>query len=201
MELIERKVSEKILLKLLKDFSSENTVTSMATNMNVSRVGIWKALKKLEGDELIIVEKIGLGKTNTFRLKLNWKNPLTQKALTFYLSQEASEHKKWIWDFQELENHVEFSILFGSIITSPKGANDIDITNIVSHKKEFLKIDKILRNKQTAQIKKIHDINFTPNEFKSELTKPNKAYINAIKSGIVLFGQENFVAFMKEITK
>ncbi len=201
MAIIERKLSEKILIELLKNFSSENTITSLASYINVSRVGIWKALKKLETDDLIIVEKIGDGKTSTYRIKLNWKNSLTEKALSFYLTKEASEHKKWVWDFKELENHVEFSILFGSILSSPKAAIDIDITNIVPNKKAFLEIEKILRSKQVAHLQKIHDINFTPKEFKAELIKPNKAFISAIKNGVILFGQQKFVTFMRKIIR
>ena len=69
----------------------------------------------------------------------------------------------------------------------------------MSKKSEFVKIDKLIMEKQAAQSKKIHDINFTPKEFKTELKKQNKAFLHAIKTGIILYNQENFVTFMKEI--
>jgi len=42
---------------------------------------------------------------------------------------------------------------------------------------------------------------FGKEEFIEELQKPNKAFIDAIKKGIILFGQEKFVKFMKELRK
>lgn len=196
---IRNNLLEKIILELLKDFSSDSTVTFLSRKLHVSRVGIWKAIKKLEAEELIKVEKIGDGKTSVYRLNLNWENVLTESALLFYLTKEASQHKRWLWDFKELKNHVDFSILFGSILHSPKEANDIDIINVISNKREFTKIDEIIKNKQITQLKKIHAINFTQKEFKTELMKSNKAFIDAIKKGVVLFGQEKFVKFMKEL--
>ena len=35
-------------------------------------------------------------------------------------------------------------------------------------------------------------------EFKDELKKQNKAYIDALKKGIILFGQDNFIKFIGE---
>ena len=61
---IKNKLSEKIMLELLKNFSSDNGVTSLAKKLHVSRVGIWKALKKLEERELVVIKKIGDGKTS-----------------------------------------------------------------------------------------------------------------------------------------
>ena len=52
---------------------------------------------------------------------------------------------------------------------------------------------------QKTQIKKIHALNFTEAEFKQELQKLNKAFIDAIKKGIILFGQEKFIKFLKSI--
>ena len=54
---------------------------------------------------------------------------------------------------------------------------------------------------QKTQVKKIHSIQFTPEELKKELKKPNKAFIDAIKKGIILFGQEKFIKFMRTIHK
>ena len=60
--------------------------------------------------------------------------------------------------------------------------------------------DKIFKI-QGTQNKKIHSINLTQKEFKQELKKPNKAFLDAIKKGIILFGQENFIKLVKEMQK
>ena len=64
-----------------------------------------------------------------------------------------------------------------------------------------MKIGKIISNIQITQDKKIHAINLTEKELKQELKDKNKAYIEALKKGVVLFGQENFIKFIKEISK
>ena len=59
-------------------------------------------------------------------------------------------------------------------------------------------IEKSVKKVQETQIKKIHSLNFTQAEFKEEVRKPNKIFIDAIKNGVVIFGQEKFIKFIKE---
>ncbi len=187
---------EEILKTVLKQFTINWTITNLAKKSNMSRVGIWKVLKKLEAEKLILLSTVGEGKTSIFSVKLNWENPILEKKLSLILTEEALKNRRWISNFTELENNVEFLILYGSILHSPKEANDIDILGVVSNKVNFIKIEKII---QKIQIKKIHSENFTKAEFKEEIKKPNPAFIDAIKKGVVLFGQERFIKFIKSI--
>lgn len=189
--------AQKIVTILLKDFKC-HTATSLSKELKMSRWGIWKILKKLEKDQFIILEPIGTGKTSTQRIKLNWNNPLLEKTLALSLTQEALKHKRWRFDFKKLEKEVEFLILFGSILQSPKDAKDIDILGIAKENK-IGKIGDIILEIQQTQNKKIHSINFTNKELRQELNDRNKAFIDVIKKGIILFGQENFINFMKGI--
>lgn len=192
--------AKRVLLYLLKDFSSTHTITTLAKELCLSRVGIWKILKKLEGGKYVSLNSAGKGKTSTSIIKINWENPLAEKMLSLYLTEEALKQRRWQVNFAELENSVDFTILYGSILHSPQEAGDVDILGIAP-KKNFVKIQVIIDKVQKTQSKKIHTINFTENEFKAELQKSNKAFIDAIKKGIILFGQENFVKFMRETTK
>lgn len=191
----------KILKLLLKDFSIRPTITSLAKEIGMSRVGIWKVLKKLEKEKLIVLSHTGTGKTSIYTVSLNWDNPLTEKNLVLSLTEDALKNQRWINNFAELETKADFLIIYGSIIHSSKEANDIDILSIVSNKNRFLEIEKSINKIQKTQIKKIHTLNFTQMEFKQELEKPNKIFIDAIKKGIVLFGQEKFIKFIKGIRK
>ena len=195
------KASPKILKILLKEFSVKHTITSISKEIGMTRVGTWKTIKKLEKEKLILLDSIGTGKTSTYLIKLNWKNDLLEKTLSLIFAQEAAEYGRWKFVFSELESYADFIILYGSILHSPKEANDIDIISVISNKKNFLKIDDILKEKQITQSKRIHDIIFSSREFKYELQKPNKAFIDAIKKGVVLFGQEKFIKFIKEMQK
>jgi len=188
--------SKKILLHLFKDFSSTHTITMLAKELGLSRVGIWKILKKLDSSKYIILKNVGTGKTSASIITLGWENPLVEKSLSLYLTEEALKQKRWQGNFVDLEMITDFVILYGSILHSPQKANDIDVLGIAS-KKNLVKIHHVLDKAKKTQSKKIHSINFTKSELKTELQKQNKAFIDAIKKGIVLFGQDDFVQFMK----
>ncbi|MBU2633636.1 MAG: hypothetical protein KJ674_00155 [Nanoarchaeota archaeon] len=189
---------KQILKILLKEFTVKPTITYLAKEIKMSRVGIWKILKKMESQKFIILSSIGTGKTSTYTISLNWNNILIEKNLELGLVEESLKYVRWLDNFSELKEEVDFLIIYGSILYS-KDANDIDILTVISNKNKFTKIEKIILKIQKTQIKKIHILNFTEIEFKDELLKPNKVFINAIKKGIILFGQERFIKFIKNI--
>lgn len=191
---------KKVLLHLLKDFSSIHTITALAKELDLSRVGTWKILKKLESNKFVILKAVGRGKTSTSLISLNWENPLLEKTVSLYLTEEAIKQRRWQVNFAELEKVVDFVILYGSILHSPQEAGDIDILGIAP-KKSFVTVQIAIDKAQKTQSKKIHAINLTENEFKAELQKNNKAFTDAVKKGVILFGQESFVKFMREMTK
>ena len=189
----------KILKTLLKEITINPTITFLAKEIGMSRVGTWKILKKLEAEKLIILSPIGKGKTSTNSISLNWENPIVEKTLSLALTQDAIKNQRWLSNFAELEDKVDFLLIYGSIIHSPKEANDIDMLGITN--KGFLEIGESIKKIQKTQIKKIHSLNFTPSEFKKELKKQNKAFIDAIRKGIILFGQEKFIKFIKGVSR
>ncbi len=189
------KPSSKILKILLKEFSVKHTITSIAKEIRITRVGTWKTLKKLEKEKLILLESIGIGKTSAYIIGLNWENPLLEKTLSLILTEDAIKNQRWMDDFKELENKVDFLIIYGSILHS-KEANDIDLLGITN---KFIELESAIIKIQKTQIKKIHALSFTEAEFKQELEKPNKAFVDAIKKGIILFGQEKFIKFIRNI--
>src|SRR3989338_4938896 len=193
--------SQKILKILLKDISIVPTITFLAKELGLSRVGTWKILKKLESENVINLNHIGKGKTSTYIVNLNFDNPITEKMLSLALTEDAIKNQRWMNNFAELNDKLDFLILYGSILYSSQDANDIDIIGVVSDKKMFKEIDTIISKIQKVQIKKIHAINFIPEELKQEIKKSNKAIVDAIKKGIILHGQDNFIRFMKSINR
>jgi len=192
------KSNSKILKMLLKDFSVKHTITSIAKEIGMTRVGIWKVLKKLETEKLIFLSPVGTGRTSVYNINLNWDNPIVEKTLSLALTEDAIKNRRWVDNFIELEEKVNFLIIYGSIIHSLKEVNDIDILGI-TNKNKFMEIEESIKKIQKTQIKKIHILNFTEAEFKQELEKSNKAFIDAVKKGIVLFGQERFIKFIRSI--
>src|SRR3989344_6206942 len=117
------KTNTEILKILLKQFTIKLTITSLAKELNISRVGIWKVLKKLEAERLILLSSIGEGKTSAFNINLNWGNPILEKNLSLILTEDAFKNQRWLNNFKEIENKLDFLILYGSIIHSPKEAD------------------------------------------------------------------------------
>ena len=189
---------KKTLLLLFKDFYSRHTVTSVAKGLAVSRVGAWKALGKLEKKGYVALDKIGSGKTSAAAARINWGNQLVEKALALYLAEEAAKQKRWSFNFSGLEGIAKFSILCGSVLHSAAQARDIDIINVASRGR-LAKARAALEKAQSSQEKKIHSLNFTEAEFKEELERPNPALVDAVRKGVALFGQENFVRFIKGV--
>jgi len=191
-------VGRKVLLIICKDFSRMYSITYLSREVNMSRVGMWKVIKNLKEEKLITLTPLSKGKTSASVIRLNWDNILLKKVLELYLTEESEQNRRWKFNFSELEKITRFSILYGSILKSTEKANDIDIVNIVK-RKDFIKMQNTIDKAQKSQIKKIHDVNFTSEEFRHELIKGNRAFIDALKKGVILFGQENFVKFIEQL--
>ena len=189
---------EKILELIFKEPSILHTATSISGSLNITRQGVWKALNRLEKDNFVNLEPLNKARTSTTIIKLNWSNPLTEKILSLILVKESLKQQKWRVIFEDLEDKTDFLILFGSILNKPKEANDIDIIT-VSDKKKFKRIEDIIMKIQKTELKKIHIIDMVAAEFREELTNHNKAYIDAVKKGVILYGQDNFIKFMKSL--
>jgi hypothetical protein len=187
-----------IMSFLLRNIQRESTITLLAKELKLSRVGVWKILKRMEKDRLVSLIPVGEGKTSIYNVKLNWENSLLEKTLALILAGEALNNQRWTENFKDLEDNTSFLIIYGSILHSPKEANDIDVLSM-ANKDNFQEIDKIISKIQKTQIKKIHSLNLTKEELRGELKKPNKAFIDAIKKGVILFGQEKFIKFVREL--
>lgn len=196
----ESHTSDRVLSILLKEPFVMHTATSIAKSLNITRQGTWKILNRLAKNKLINLEFVGKAKTSTATIKLNWPNPATEKTLSLILTNESLKQQRWRVNFAEIENDVNFLILFGSILNNPKEANDIDLLAIVK-KKKFKMVEELIIKAQQSLLKKVHLVDLTEREFGQELRKPNKAYLDAIKKGAVLYGHDDFIRFMKGLQK
>jgi predicted transcriptional regulator len=187
---------EKLLSILIRE--GEKTATELAERCNVTRQAIWKVLKNIISEGLIISRQLNTTKKSAKIFSLNFNNPLTKKALSFILTKEAMENERWVENFSELEKISNFVLLFGSILTDKTKAKDIDII-IVSEKKNLNIIHERTLEIQKVESKKIHTISLTKQEFSTEVKNKNKAYLDALKKGIILFGQDNFINQMEEL--
>ncbi|MEK6921786.1 MAG: hypothetical protein AABX82_07905 [Nanoarchaeota archaeon] len=187
-----------VVLLLLKDFSTVHTITSIGKELGMTRSGTWKVLKRLEKENYIIIEATGK-ETSLVIPKLNFANDLLDKYLDLALSKEAMAYGRWSFNFKDVKEYVSFFVLYGSILNSYTRASDIDVIGIINDRINFKKLHKTLDTIQKTEAKHIHAVNFTQSEFKEELVKQNKAFIEAIKKGVILFGQNEFITFMRRV--
>ena len=188
--------TEKILNILSRE--KEKSITELAEQLNVSRQAVWKILKNILKKNMVLEKEINTKKTSARLLKLNFKDIVLKKTIELILTKQASENKRWQDTFMEISFLCNFTILFGSILQDSKNAKDIDIL-IIANKKKFNKIESSLSNIQKTLSKEIHFIQLTEQELKNELKNSNKAYLDALRKGVILYGQENFVEFMEKL--
>lgn len=178
---------QKILIRLLKDKEEYNS-RNISKLVGVSHVGAYKILKNLEKRKIVTSRQIG----KAIIYSINKENSIALKEIELDLMLEAEEKQRWLEEFKALKSEAKFVILFGSAIRNEKEAKDIDLL-VVAEKNNLKKIKNSLYEKNNLMIKKIHPIIQTENEFKQDLKNKNKVLLEIIKTGIILYGQNNFI--------
>lgn len=175
----------KIISLIFKDFLAFYNSRNISKEIGISHVGAFKILKKLEKREIVKSRKIG----KAIIYSLNAENPVTFREIEMALTLEAQNYQRWVEEFKDLREKIIFAILFGSITRNEKEAKDIDLL-VVAEKNKFSEIRKIINERNKFLSKKVHLILQTSRDFENDVKNGNKAMIEIIKTGIVLFGQE-----------
>lgn len=192
---MEKLTKEQEILKLLfKDFSADFNSRSISKIIKISHAGAFKILKKLEKREMVIPKRIG----KAVIYSLNLGNQIATKETEMIFLLESQNFKRWIEEFKDLESKVKFLVLFGSVIRNAEQANDVDIL-IVADKSKLNEIKKIIKKIHKYTSKKIHPLIQTINNFKKDVNEKNKVMMEIIKTGIVLYGQEEYIKLLKSL--
>ncbi len=186
---------KRALLILFKDFTNFYNANSISKLLDISHVGAQKIFKRLLEQNLLINRKIG--KSIVYKLKL--EDDYVRKLIAFLLADEANSFKRWKEEFRELSEKAKIVILYGSVIKNYSKANDIDVM-IVIDKKDVKEIDKIIKQKQEILPKSLHAIKLTHKDMIKNLNKKNKALIDIVKNGVVIYGQDKYVEIIKGVT-
>ena len=189
------KKEREILLILFKDFANFYNANSISKIIKTSHVGAQKIFKRLLNENLVISKTIG--KSITY--KLNFNENYVSQLIAFLLADEANNFKRWKEEFKGLFAEGRIIILFGSTVKDYAHANDIDVM-IVIENKEIKEINNILKEKEEILPKRIHAIKLTSQDLSNNIKNKNKAIIDLVKNGIVLYGQEEYVEIVKNVT-
>ncbi len=176
---------QKIISILFKEFLIPYNSRSVSKIIDISHAGAFKILIKLEKRGIVKHQKIGKAKIYS----LNTNNPVANREIEMALTIEAQNYRIWLEEFKELKDKAIFTILFGSIIKNEESARDIDLL-VIAEKKNFTEIKRIVNERNKILSKKIHLILQNPSEFNKDIKDKNKAMIEIIKTGVVLFGQD-----------
>jgi len=176
----------KILLLLFKNTLELFNSRVLAAKIGISHVGVFKIMKKLEEKDIVVSRMIGKARVYS----INNRNPIARKEVELALMLESQNNLRWLEEFKDLKNIAESAILFGSILRNEKEARDIDLL-IISEEKNFSAIKKFIESKNNVLNKKIHPIIQTKEDFNKDFMNKNKVTLEIIKTGVILFGQEN----------
>lgn len=183
------------LIVLFKDFTNYYNANSISKVLGISRIGAMKILKKLFNENLLTDKKIG--KSTIYKVKLD--DDYVRKLISFLLTDEANNFKRWKEEFKELFKKDRIIMIYGSIIKNYAKANDIDIMLVIK-KSEYKEVAKIIEKKQNILPKKIHSIELTADELFQSIKQKEKAVVDIVKNAIILFGQDKYVDIIKNVT-
>jgi predicted nucleotidyltransferase len=187
---------QEILKILFKDFLVQYNSRSISKLAGISHSGAFKILKKLEKESVVLSKTIG----KALIYSINFNNPIAKKEIEMILLLEAQGCRKWHEEFLEIAEKAKFAVLFGSIIKDEKQARDIDLL-VVAEKNKFNDIERIIFKKNQILNKKVHLLLQSLDDFNKDTNSRNNAIIEIIKTGVVLFGQEEYVKIMEQVQK
>ncbi len=188
------KKERETLLILFKDFTNFYNANSISKVLNISHVGAQKIFKRVLQEKLVVSKTIG----KSIIYKLNFNDNYASQLIAFLLADEANNFKRWKEEFKELFKKDRIIMLFGSAIKDYAHANDIDVM-IVLENKEVKEVNKILKKKEEVLPKKLHAIKLTHKDLLDNLKKKDKAMINIVKEGIILYGQDKYADILKNV--
>ncbi|MAG15869.1 hypothetical protein CMO88_02305 [Candidatus Woesearchaeota archaeon] len=191
-------ITNKEMLFVLTIFKSpevEYNANSIAKSIGISSMGALKIAKRLEEENILVSRK--LGKARFY--KLNFNNEYAKQYIKFLLKRESEQAhfyvKRWISELKNIKS-ANLAILFGSVLKKHKEARDIDAL-LITDKKAFAKLKKELEDINLVNVKKLHPIYQTKDDFKKNIKKEDKVILNAIK-GVIVFGEDVAISLIRK---
>ncbi len=189
------KKERELLIILFKDFTSYYNANSISKILGISHVGAQKIFKRLLKENLVKDKKIG----KSIIYKVNLEDDYTRKLISFLLADESNRFKRWKEEFKALFKEDMVVMIYGSIIKDYNKAEDIDIMLILK-KEDFKEVRDLIKEKQSILPKKIHSIELTTDDLINNIKKRQEAIMNIVKNAIILYGQDDYVELIKNVT-
>ncbi|MBU0761020.1 MAG: nucleotidyltransferase domain-containing protein [Nanoarchaeota archaeon] len=176
----------KLVLCILKSPEKELNSRDLAKLIGVTPMGSLKIAKKLEKENILQSRQIGKAKIYSIN-----HSEYAKAYISFLLKKEVEQAKpyvkRWIEELKKIK-HAKAVILFGSVLTKEKEANDIDALILIDQK-NFKTAQKELEEINLLNEKKIHPVYQTDEDLEKHVKTGDKIIPNAIK-GIVVSGED-----------
>jgi len=179
---------------LIRNFSQKYNINQLSRELKLSPGGIFKILKKLESQKYLLSNKAG----NNIFYSINYDSDDALDTCKFVLADEKQSPyiRVQINELKKLKELVKIAILFGSVLTKEKEANDIDVL-LVFDEKNFSEVENKIKEINSLTNKKFHAIYQTPKDFLENIKKKDKVIISGIKTGLVLWGRDLFLEALR----
>lgn len=188
----------KVLRFLTKHFDENYSINQLAKQLSMTPMGMHKLLKRLEQRDLVKQKELA----NAKFCHINFDSDIARKSAELALFEDIKQPfaKAQAKDMERLKPEVKAAILFGSVLNKGDKANDIDIL-VVFDKKDYDAFQKKLRELQKIKTKRINPVMQTPQDLINNLKKKDKIVLDAIKTGKILWGQQEIVEAIRKVTE
>lgn len=188
------KNEKKVLRFILMAFGTDYSINNIARVCGLTPNGTYKILKKFEKEGILQYKKIA----NIKSYKINFDNEKTTSVLGLVLIAAIEEDRirYRAEDLKPLREITKICILFGSYATAKKEPSDLDAL-FVFDRANYKEYKKRLADIKDITPVKIHDVIQTEEDLITNIKKKSKAVLNALKNGIILWGQETIIRVIK----
>lgn len=185
----------KVIEFLVRNFVSEYNINQVARELEFSPRGSFKILKKLESQNVLKSKKMG----NAIFYQINFDDELALQLCNLVLIKKKLKPivKVIIQDIQKLKKITQCAVIFGSILKRGEKAGDADLL-VVFRKNRFDEVQKIIREANQISPKKIHLIMQTKGDLLKNIKNRNKAILDLIKEGAIVWGPDILVQTIKK---
>lgn len=183
---------------LFTDYTIDYNAYSLREKLGISSVGSLKLLKKMKEKNLLKSKTLG----NATFYKVNTENSYAMKLLELGLLDNGRYPtfiKGWLQDLKQFEKDTKAVLLFGSILTKGRGANDVDVCFILGSHDDYKKVQQKISLLNEKNRQKIHPLFLTENDTKNKLNEHDTSVIDMVRTCLVVHGHELFVRVLRNV--
>lgn len=187
----------RVLLTLFKDVHTNYNSNNLSKMLGLTPMGTLKIMKKMERQAILSSRR--LGKAVFYRLTL--ESEYTRSLIRFLLSKEAEESlprvRRWVKELRRLQGDARIGIIFGSVLRKEDYA-DVDLLLVLDQSQDQ-KANKAIKDMDSVSAKNIHAVKQTLADLQENIARKDKVVINALKTGIVIFGYDKLIGVVKSV--